>query len=437
MLRIGTCPLLLRTLCFAGKNLLRKFASNGAIRLLHLSMKLPLILALGCLAFCGARADLSPALPLDCSAIRGANYCAANGHHEEHWLHYDPKETERDLDYARRININQVRVFLSRRAYLKNKEAFRQNLVHLAKACQARHIGLMPVVSGKSEMIAEPAPYPLTRAWVRDLIEFIGHAPALVCWDVYNEPDYPESPARASHVADARVMATLFRELDTRVPRTPVTIGFAYENFMEQNADAVDVLSFHDYSSTREEIRRNIDTALVFAAKAKKPVVNTEIGCTARANPYDVTIEEYSKAHVGFYIWELMITKYWGNVQGVFYPDGTVRDPSIAAAMLGFYRNRSEHIVQEFPDREGAVTRAVTRGKKWLSDPAASYQSGLTIAETAANLLEANQLIAMRDLPTRRVGLLRDGKQDRSALSQLLNSLLRQLEPYEQKKSTP
>ncbi len=66
--------------------------------------------------------------------------------------------------------------------------------------------------------------------------------------------------------------------------------------------------------------------------------MDTETGCVARANPYDVTLEEHMKGKMGWYMWELMITKRWGNVHGVFYPDGTVRDPSIAAAMLpGFF----------------------------------------------------------------------------------------------------
>src|SRR4029079_11676728 len=77
----------------------------------------------------------SAAVPPDLSTIRGANYCAAGGHHLEHWLRYDPKETERDLDYAKRIGINQVRVFLGYAAYLTNKETFRNNLIHLARAC--------------------------------------------------------------------------------------------------------------------------------------------------------------------------------------------------------------------------------------------------------------------------------------------------------------
>jgi hypothetical protein len=373
--------------------------------------------------------------PFDGVDVRGANYCTAGGHHLEHWLHYDPKENERDLDYAKKININQVRVFLSYPAYLADKDAFRRNLVHLARACQARGIGLMPVVQSKRDMIKEAAPYPRTREWIAALLDAVGDEPALVCWDVYNEPDYPDSPERPAHIAEARIMAQLFRELDTRTTRAPVTIGFAYENFMEQNADVVDVLSFHDYSPTRGEIRHNIELAAAFAAKAKKPIVNSEIGCTARANPYDVAIEEYSNAHMGFYIWELMITRYWGNVHGIFYPDGTVRDPSIVAAMLGIFRNRSADIVPEFPDREKKVTRTVTAGRKWLDHAHADYAAGLDLAETAANILEANQLVSMRDLPTRRVALLREKAPDPAALRELLADLLKTLEPYQQEES--
>ena len=373
-------------------------------------------------------------LAVDCSAIRGANYCAAGGHHLEHWLNYDPKETERDLDYARRINLNQVRVFLSYAAYLQNREAFRRNLIHLVRACQTRGIGLMPVVAYKAEMFQESAPYPLARAWAQELIDTIGHEPALAFWDVFNEPDYPPTNAnRPAIIANARVLARIFRELDTRRPRTPVTIGFAYEKTMEENADVVDVLSFHDYSPTRDEVRRNLATAAAFAAGVNQPVINTEIGCTGRANPYDMIIGEYAGAHVGFYLWELMITEHWGDVHGVFYPDGTIRDPAIPAALLGLYRNRGAGIVEENPDREGWVTRTVTDGRIWLDVPGAPYADGLRLAEIAANLLEANELVPMRDPPSRRVVLLRAAPPDPAALHQLLAGLLSQLEPYQRK----
>lgn len=370
----------------------------------------------------------------DYSAIRGVNFCAPEGHHLEHWLHYNPKDEERYLDYAKRINVNQIRVFLSRAAYETNKEAFRQNLQHLARACQARGIGLMPVVSYKAEMFNESAPYTQSRAWATELIKTIGHEPALAFWDVFNEPDYPPNATnKAARIAYARVMANIFRELDTRRPRTPITIGFTFEKTMEDNADVVDVMSFHDYSPTREEIRRNIDAAAAFSKKIQKGVVNTEMCCTGRANPYDVAIEEYSKAHMGFYVWELMVTKYWGDVHGIFYEDGTVRDPAIPAAMLGFYRNRGTNVVLENPDREGWVTRTVTNGRKWLAATNAPYAEGLRQAEIAANILEANELVAMRDLPSRRVMALRE-ENDPRALRELLGEFIKDLEPYQKAK---
>jgi hypothetical protein len=202
---------------------------------------------------------------------------------------------------------------------------------------------------------------------------------------------------------------------------------------MEEGADAVDVLSFHDYSPNRAIIRANIARAKAFAAKAGKPVFNTEIGCVARSNPYDVTIQEHMNANVGWYVWELMITPAWGDVHGVFYPDGTVRDPSIAAAILGLFRNRGPNVVLENPDREGAVTRAVASGKQWLAQPDATWERGLSIAETAANLLEAGELVAMREPPTRTVDLMRQGQADLPVLRALLQKYIDLLEPYQRK----
>jgi hypothetical protein len=55
------------------------------------------------------------------------------------------------------------------------------------------------------------------------------------------------------------------------------------------------------------------------------------------------------------------------------------------------------------------------------------------LAETAANLLEAGQLIAMREPPTRQVDLMRQGQPDLPALRALLQKYIEILEPYERK----
>jgi hypothetical protein len=95
-----------------------------------------LILSIGARAQSATNLDF---LATDYSAIHGVNFCAPEGHHLEHWLHYNAKDEERYLDYAKKINVNQIRVFLSRAAYETNKAAFRQNLQHLARVPGAGH----------------------------------------------------------------------------------------------------------------------------------------------------------------------------------------------------------------------------------------------------------------------------------------------------------
>jgi hypothetical protein len=121
----------------------------------------------------------------------------------------------------------------------------------------------------------------------------------------------------------------------------------------------------------------------------------------------------------------------WGDVHGIFYPDGTVRDPSIPMAIMGIFRNRGPDIVLERPNREGRVTRTVADAGNWLANPNADWHAGLDIAEVAANLLESAQLVPLRELPTRQVEVLRRGKEDRAALRTLLEKDIVALQPYE------
>ena len=370
--------------------------------------------------------------PKDLTGVRGFNYQSAESiGHVEHWLHYDPAVTERDLDYAKRLQLNQVRVFVPYAAWDRDKEGLRKNLLHFVRAAHDRGIGVMPTMQYKFGEWKERAAWANSREFVADLVATIGKEPGLEIWDVENEPEcckLPPSPENRLRMEHAVYMAKVFHELD---PATPVTIGATFAENMIEMGDAVDVLSFHNYSPTRAQIRASIETAKQYAAKVGKPLVNSEIGCIARANPYDIALEEHMRAHVGWYIWELMITGNWGTVHGVFYPDGTVRDPSIVAALLGMFRNRGTDVVEEVPDRENHLTEAVTTNKNWLADTNADWDVGLNLAEISANLLEAAQLVPMHDLPTRQVELLRSGQRDMTALRNLLVKFTSILQPYQ------
>ncbi len=382
--------------------------------------------------FLAAPVSAQRRVPKDLSGVRGANYQSApTTGHAEHWLQYSAADTERDLDFAKRLQLNQVRVFIPYTAWAKDKEAFRKNLLHLVRTAHARGIGVLPTLQYAPGISADKNRWPESKEYVADLIATIGKEPGLFIWDVSNEPDccsLPPSPQNKLRMEHAVYMAKMFHELD---PVTPVTIGAAFSDNMIEMGEAQDVLSFHNYLTTRGAIRADIAKAKAYAAKVNKPLINTEIGCIARANPYDVTLEEHMNAHVGWCIWELMITHQWGYVHGVFHPDGTVRDPAIVAALFGMFRNRAEDRMEGVPDREGALTRAVANNKKWLADPNAAWAAGLDFAEVSANLLEAGQLIAMYDPPTRTVDLLRKGAPNMAALRAAIEKYTAAMEPFQ------
>ncbi len=61
----------------------------------------------------GVSASAQRRVPKDLSGVRGFNYQSApTTGHTEHWLQYSAAETERDFDFAKRLQLNQVRVFV-------------------------------------------------------------------------------------------------------------------------------------------------------------------------------------------------------------------------------------------------------------------------------------------------------------------------------------
>ncbi len=369
----------------------------------------------------------------DASLIRGFNYTPANvavpRHHIDCWVKYDSATIEFDLNLAKSLNLNQVRVFVPYAVYTEDKANLPAKLRHFVRECHERGIGVMPVV-GSGPWLRDTTQRALGREWIQFLADAIANEPGLAIWDVMNEPDWPTTPKErvVRNFGNCRFMAKTFHEID---PNTPVTIGMAFVDGMIELADYVDVLQFHDYMQTREQIRNNIQRAKEFAAKVNKPLINGEIGCIARANPYDVTLQEHMNAKVGWYIWELMIVRSgWGTVHGVFYEDGSVRDPSTAAAIMGFFRKRTADILPADADKEDWITKVVDQSNQWLSNPEASWQEGLNIAETGANLLEAGELTAMRTPPTWEVEQLRSGETNLPALRELIIKFKSQLEPY-------
>lgn len=366
---------------------------------------------------------------VDCTQIRGFNYTPAAvaepRHHIDTWVKYDADVVDFDLDLAQGLKLNMARVFVPYQCYAELGADGLAPLLHdFAQRCEARGIGFVPVV-GSGAWVRDTTQRALAGEWVDFLTATLKDEPSLMMWDLMNEPDLNRR-AKDLNFENCKLMYKLFKAAD---PDTPLTIGMEKVSCMIEMADYADILQFHNYSETRDMIRDTIAKAQAFAASVGKSVFNGEMGCIARANPYDVTLEEHMNAGMGWCIWELMIVeKGWGTVHGVFYGDGTVRDPSIPAAILGYFRNR-ENPFPEVPDRENKIGSFLTRVDQWKKDGAKDWDTGIHLAEVGANVLETAQLAPMHVAPTYEVEQLRKSG-DVKALRPLLDKYASMLKPF-------
>ena len=212
--------------------------------------------------------------------------------------------------------------------------------------------------------------WPAGEHYCRALADALRDEPGLLMWDVMNEPTITQwvrsldesSSIRAEREqriwAFVRHFCGVMKRID---PVRPITVGVAHAGELPEVSAHIDVLSFHDYRPDRAAIRAHLQEGLAYARRFGKPMLISETACLARANPYDVALEACQRFGVGWYLWELMIgASRWRAIHGVVYPDGTVRDPSIVAAVQGFFRRRSGAVIPPEPDEEGLATR-ITR----------------------------------------------------------------------------
>jgi hypothetical protein len=357
----------------------------------------------------------------------------------------DPAIIERDLGYAQRVQLNSTRVWLSYREYQKDPAGFIKKIQNYVRTAQRKGITTMPVIwngNGLNPETLNEKFRPQGEAYTKAVVEALKNEKGLLMWDIMNEPlwnDYynhasaEEKPNREAEItAFVRHYTQYVKKLD---PANAVTVGYAFSKELEGSADLVDVLSFHDYLGTRARTEESYRVAEETSRKhGGKPLLNTEIACIARANPYDMSIEIASRHKMGWYVFELMIEGYWSEVHGLFYPDGTIRDPSIIAAVLGFHRNRDLKTMVRFnPTREGGVTRALKQLEEALKDEPSvfGYKKGSTdnileAAEYCANFLESAEMVPMIEPPTARIQYWRslpEDQRDREAIRALAYEL--------------
>ena len=353
----------------------------------------------------------------DYSFLKGVN----------HGLERDEAALRRHLGYGKRLGINSVRIWLSYKEFANEGAGYVDALRQYIRVCDSEGVTVMPILfngNGIDPAILEEAFLPEGETFAKAIVEGVKDEPGLIMWDIMNEP--PCNPlileAPSQDVKDGwyakiwkfvRHFCKFVKGLD---PVNAITVGNWLAVDMESSADLVDVLSYHDYSTTLKGVTDAAELALSVGKKYGKPVINNETCCIARANPYDTVIQKMNELHIPWYVFNLMIEGYWNDVHGIFYEDGTVRDPAIAAAIVGCFRNRELNaLVPEKPNREQQATKSVQKAAELLSDSNAdgfgygrlNVSALLDVCEEMANLLEAGQLVPMQIPPTARIAAWR------------------------------
>lgn len=359
----------------------------------------------------------------DYSHIRG--FCYSGGYR------VSQEQLKRELGYARSLQLNSTRIWLSEREYRKDPEEFLRKLISFVETAWEAGISTMPILfngNGLNPGDLEEEYEEYAQAYVKDVVLALRGEPGLLMWDVMNEPscnDYVMDAGEARKAHWEKVNAFLRRSCD-KVRKydsvNAVTIGHTYMADVEETVEEVDVFSFHDYLPVRRQVEESYLAAEELSERVKKPFLNSELCCLCRANPYDMALDICREHHTGWYLFELMIDGYWSDVHGIFYPDGTVRDPSIPAAVLGFRRKRDEGMVYPNANKEGYAERGISMVKEALAEKTKVFRAGrksidevLEAAEFCANLLEACELVPMYNPPTARIACIRKAGDEREA----------------------
>ena len=372
----------------------------------------------------------------DYSWVRGVNHYISFG-----------EQLKRELGYGKRVNLNSLRVWLDYRTYAREKDAYIERLVRFVRESYDCGYRVMPIIWNGNmldpHMIDEEC-YPENDEYTAAVVNALKDEPGLLMWDIMNEPS---CNGWLLDERDRDVQKAKFEKMWGFVRRycgfvksidkvNAITVGHTVAGDIEPTADCVDVLSFHDYNGTSRAIDSNYALADSMSKKYGKPVLQTETGCLARANPYDMALAACAKYNMGWFVYELMIHDRCDSEHGVFYPDGTVRDPATIAAMMGCFRNRGEGIVLPIPNREGAADRALAMIKDALTEYTcdgfdyrpSDKEKLLEACEYAAYLLEGCDMIPMAYPPTAKINKFRrDDKTTLLEVRQFAFELAKQL----------
>lgn len=298
--------------------------------------------------------------------LTGLNYYPASASWADFWKDFPLEEIQTDLEKARALNVNALRIFLNHDYFdsaLTRDEALAKLNVFL-DLCEDKDIKVLVT-------LFDLRPNYTLSNWAADIdhIDYIfsdiANHKAMLAVDLKNQADLDfESWGVGIVEAWLTVMA---RHIQTQFSEIPVTTGWSKAQNAKRLNEVFDVVTYHEYQNP-ENFAARLST--VKSAVGGKPVMITELGSTIWHPPFIENLGEKAQANrleaqlnqaeesAGVFVWTLNDFDHvgsevvgrlpWRKVQqkhyGLTRPDGSLRPA--ATILKSFAEKNLSHSTQ-------------------------------------------------------------------------------------------
>jgi hypothetical protein len=196
-----------------------------------------------------------------------------------------------------------------------------------------------------------PEGYPKLEKYVDAIVGRLKDNPALLLWDVMNEPEFASEGFLSANVIITPEMEKIrdsflqhFHEhVKRHFPSEIFSVGWAALDNAEKYSDWSDVITFHIYGD-RAQLSRAIGKADDFRRKSKKQVLITETLANwdfgrpdfgvmatdeAQLAHYQDVLPVLTKSPIGWIGWGMVISRDFDPFTDIFYPNGIPRPAAV------------------------------------------------------------------------------------------------------------
>lgn len=327
----------------------------------------------------------------------GANFLPSDAINQlEMWQAdtFDPKEIDRELGWAQGIGMNTMRVFLHNLAWEEDPEGFKQRMdqfLSIAAKHKIRPVFVLfdscwdpypkagpqrPPIPGVHNsgwvqapgrvILSDPRQYPKLQQYVQDVVGKFANDPRVLAWDIWNEPDNPNSSSYGkSELPDKTgiilgLLPQAFAWARAAHPIQPLTSGVWTGDWSSLDTmspmarlqiEQSDVISFHDYGWP-EEFEARIHELQQF----HRPLLCTEFMARGAGSTFDTILPIAKKYHVA--------AINWGLVKGksqTYLPWDSWQRPYVLEQPLVWFHDVFYEDGRPYRQREVDILRSLTR----------------------------------------------------------------------------